>query len=179
MEFNVLFALAASLSFTIRYNRDSNIKQDFFVFQGDEAMCHLFRENNTLNLYLQSNTSFKLYQIPTLGKQFNFTWNGFKVNGKHMEMVKMKGQIAKLHFNAYTFLSPYLGVIPERVEQPQLEEVYQNSEINYGLIVLIVLSIGMLLKTDIVAEKVWKIFTRNENTLETLTTDEDSYVEMI
>ena len=145
MEFNILFTLVASLSFTVRYNMDSNTKQDFFIFTADnEGLAHLFRENTTINLYLRSNSSFELYQSSTLGKQFNFTGDGFKIDDKKMEMMKSNGQIGELHFNGYTFLSPHLGVMLEPVEDPQLETIYQNSETNYGLMALIVLSIGML-----------------------------------
>ena len=181
MEFNILFVVVASLSFTIEYDIDSNTKQGFFIFTaGEEGSAHLFRENTTINLYLRSNSSFELYQSSTLGKQFNFTWDGFRIDGKQMKMIKSNGQIGKLHFNGYTFLSPHLGVMREPVEDPQLETIYQNSETNYGLIVLIVLSIGMLLKTDIIAEKVWKKLIRIADTPETLSTDdEDSYVEMV
>ena len=180
MEFNILFVIVASLSFTIEYDIDSNTKQDFFIFTADqEGSVHLFRENTTINLYLRSNSSFELYQSLTPGKQFNFTWDGFRIDGKQMKMIKSNGQIEDLNFNGYTFLSPHIGVMCEPVENPQLEAIYQNSETNYGLIVLIVLSIGMLLKTDIIAEKVWKKLIRIADTSETLSNDEDSYVEMI
>ena len=176
MEFNILFALAASLSFTIEYSIDSNTKQDLFIFKGEKEMAHLFRENKTLSLYIQSNSSFELYQISIVGKQFNFTWDGFKVNNKRMKMVKSSGKISELHFNGYTFLCPYIDVMLSTVEDSQLETVYHNAETNYGLIMLIVLSIGVLLKTDIIAQKVWKNFIRNTGTSET--TDECSYVEI-
>ena len=178
MEFNILFVVVASLSFTIEYNINSNTKQDFFIFRGEEATAHLFRENTTINLYLLSNSSFELFQSSTFGKNFNFTWDGFRIDGKQMEMAKSNGQIGELNFNGYTFLSPHLGAMLDPVEDPQLETIYQNSETNYGLIVLIVLSIGMVLKTDIIAKKVWKKIVTD--TPETLSTDdEDSYIERV
>ena len=105
---------------------DSNTKQDFFIFTRDkEAVAHLFRENTTLNLYLGSNSSSELYQCSTLGKQqqFNFTWDGFKIDGKQMEMVKSNGSVGELHFNGYTFFSPFLDIMLDPVEVPQLETI--------------------------------------------------------
>ena len=175
MDFNLLFTLVASLSFSIKFNIDTNNKQDFFIFNGENTTAHLFRENETLNLFLQTNSSFKLYQISNITTKFVFSWDEFMVDERQMEIVRSHGQLDELQFNGYTFLSPWLDVPYCQMVEDHQDLVYRESEIKYGLIALIALAMGLLLKSDAVAIHVWeKIKVKLYQDVE----EEDLYVEM-
>ena len=174
MDFNLLFRLVATLSFSIKFNIDTNNKQDFFIFNGENTTAHLFRENETLNLFIRTNSSFKRYEISNITTKFEFSWNEFKVDGRKMEIVKSHGQLDELQFNGYTFLSPWLGDPYCQVVEPPPNLVYRESEIKYGLLALIALAIGLILKSDAVALHIWeKIKVKLYQDVE-----EDLYVEM-
>ena len=156
MDFNLLFTLVASLSFSIKFNIDTNSKQDFFIFSGENTTAHLFRDNETLNLFLETISGYKLYQISNITTEFEFSWNEFKVDGRQMEIVRSHGKLCTFQFNGYTFLSPWIDVIPNQVVEHHQELVYRKSDIKYDLLALIVLAIGLLLKTDAVAFHIWE-----------------------
>lgn len=178
MDFSLFFSIVASLSFTIKYTVNSNDKQGYFFFKGDNSSAHLYRENRILNLYIQSNSSYELYEFPNVSREFSFTWKDYKIDGKNMIMIRSNGKVVGLEFSGYTFLSPYIDIIHDQKVDSKLEPIYQNSPINYGFILLIVLCIGVLLKTDVPAIKLWEILHNSTNIPETVD-DEDLYVTMV
>ena len=148
MDFILLFTLAVNLSFTIKYAINSEETQDYFVFSGpSDATAHLFRKNSTVILFLQSNNDTEVYKFSNITNEFEFTWNGYQVNGRTMNKVTSKGRVLYLYFDSYAFLSPCLEVIPNTVSE-RTELAYHIPGINYGLIVLIVFCAGLVFKTD-------------------------------
>lgn len=153
-----------NLSFTIEFYIDSNAKQDYFIFNGNEAIAHLYRVNDTIKLYLKSNESYEMYEISNPDKLFKFTWNGFKVNGKNMKMMKKsETELEQLNFDSYTFLSPYFDFMSDIITE-RIEPTYSIAGVNYGFMILIVLSIGMCLKTDRFAEKLFHRLLQRDTT---------------
>ena len=62
MEFNILFALTASLNFIIDFMILPYARQDFLFFAGQNTSAHLYRENNSVFLHLQNNANYETYQ---------------------------------------------------------------------------------------------------------------------
>lgn len=159
MDFILLFTLTTNLSFTIRYAINSEARQDYFVFNGiEDSLAHLFREDNILNLYIRSDNSSKLYQLSTIGDEFEFCWNEFEINGEAMEIVKYDGLIGYLSFNEFIFTSPYIEIIQSKVEDKMSKPVYNLDGINYAYILLIVFCAGLLLKTDVLIKLLHRHF---------------------
>ena len=180
MDFSLFFTIVAGLSFTIEYNVNSNTTQGYFFFKGERSSAHLSRENRTLSLYVQSNSSYELYEFSNVSSQFSFTWKGYKVNASNMIMIRSNGKVDGLEFSGYTFLSPHIDINQDQQNpvDSKLEPIFSNSPINYGFILLIVLCIGVLLKTDVPAIKLWEILRNSSNIPETLN-DEDPCVTMV
>lgn len=109
-----------------------------------------------MKLFLQTNSSFILYEISNITSKFEFSWEEFKVDGKQMDVVRSRGQLKKLIFNAYTFISPWLDDTLGQVDEQYRESMFHKSEIEYGLIALIALAAGLLFKSEAVAFHVWK-----------------------
>ena len=179
MDFSLFFTIVARLTFTIEYNVNSNATQGYFFFKGERSSAHLYRENQTLNLYVQSNSSYELYEFSNVSRKFGFAWKGYKVDGSNMIMIRSNGKVEGLEFSGYTFLSPHIDINQgQNLVDSKLEPIFSNSPINYGFILLIVLCIGVLLKTDVPAIKLWEILRNSSNIPETLN-DEDPYVTMV
>ena len=140
MNFNVLFALAASLNFTINFLIDSQISQDFFIFEGKDSSANLYRENDTIKLYLQYMNKSELY-IEEIIDTLEFSWEGYKINGTKMKKIKSDGEL-DLQFTAFTFSSPILNVEP--LNERAVLSLPTSSNINYGYIVGIVLLIAII-----------------------------------
>lgn len=178
MDFNLLFSLSAALSFTILYCPDSDEKQDFFIFNGGDSIVHLFRNNDTLKFYLQSGNTHQLYQTENITDCFRFTWEGFEVNRQRLELVKSNGQLGQLQFDSYTFLSPHLDLIRTPVIE-QTEPIYNLfSNVNYWYLMLIVLFVGLILKTDKLMPKLLEGILQNLRQSTAQQEDESIYVEM-
>ena len=106
MSLNFLYNLLASLTFSITFDVDSNEKQDYFVFHGENSTAYLFRNDNVLKLSITTNFGFRHYETTEIPTQFTFTWDGFKINDNAMQIIRSNGNISDLNFNGYTFLSP-------------------------------------------------------------------------
>ena len=87
MEFNLLFGLVSTLSFHIQFIVTHDERQDYFYFSGENETAHLFRENNTVTLYLAKDLNFSIYEADLLGT-LSFTWEDFKINGIAMTLVR-------------------------------------------------------------------------------------------
>ena len=86
--------------------------QDLFFFQGRNSSAYLYRNNNTVSLYLSNNRSFEIYQTDILN-QLDFSWRGYKVNGTDMKRIKSSGSTDMSDLNEFTFLSPILDLQPD------------------------------------------------------------------
>ena len=157
MNISFLYALVTSLSFTIKFNVNSNNRQDYFIFNGPNTTAHLFRENSTLKLIFHANSSFRHYQASNITGQFNFIWDGFKVNDKKMELIKSNGDLNELKFNRYTFESLCLDTLHEEVEYSQ-EPVFHCRDVNYIIFAGIAIAVGLIMRSDNIIPKIWMLF---------------------
>ena len=135
MDFNLLFAIIGNLSFVIDFEILPNSHQDFLFFTGNNASAHLFRRNNTVLLNV-ADSSFETYQADIKDK-LKFSWDGFKINGSEMKIVKTSGNVTDLNFDAFTVLSPILKMDDAR-EEPIIETLLTSEKLNYYYIFAIV-----------------------------------------
>ena len=54
MNFNLLFTVVGSLNFTIKFLINTNREQIFFLFNRKGTEAHLYRNGETVTLYLQN-----------------------------------------------------------------------------------------------------------------------------
>ena len=176
MNINFLYTVLTGLCFTVKFDLDGNSKQHYLIFTGPETSAHLFRENSTLTLVLQTNVSFYRYQSLNLTNPFTFTWEGFRVNNQTMKLIKSTGNITNFQYNGYTFLSPYLEVLQDsdNVEYIVEQSVFQCQDINYGIFLAIALAVGMVMRSDNIISSSLKLLS---NILESKS-EESVYVEI-
>ena len=181
MSLNFLYNLLTSLAIIITFDVDSNEKQDYFVFHGDNTTAYLFRVNDVLKLSITTNYGFRHYEIIDITAQFTFTWDGFKINDRAMQIKRSSGNISDLNFDGYTFLSPSKDVNQELECNQEQPLSVRCSKTNYGLLALIILGIGVLLRSDSVASKFWKVLAKSymQNVTESIYQEEDQYVTMV
>lgn len=111
-------------------------------------------------LIFHSNSSFKHYQASNVTSQFNFTWDGFKVNYKKMELVKSSGNLIEFKFNRYTFVSPYLDILRhDKVEYIQ-EPIIHCGDVNYGIFAGIIITVGLIMRSDNIMSRIMKLFNK-------------------
>ena len=134
MEFNLLFSVVGALSFVIEFDILPDERQDFLFFTGDNTSAHLFREKNTVFLHI-ADTHFETYRTD-IENRLEFSWDGFKVNGTEMKKVKTNGNVAKLNFDVFTFLSPIVKNEPR--EEAIIETLLTSEKLNYYYILAIV-----------------------------------------
>ncbi|MCP4458323.1 MAG: hypothetical protein GY816_09930 [Cytophagales bacterium] len=134
MEFNLLFGLVSALSFHIQFIVTHDERQDYFYFSGENETAHLFRENNTVTLYLAKDLNFSIYEADFLGT-LSFTWEDFKINGIAMTLVRANGNVESSKYNTFTFLSP---MIHEPLLVCSTQPVMTFKSINYGYLIAIV-----------------------------------------
>ena len=143
MNFSLFFGLVSSLTFSLHYEIDCNQTQDYFIFQSSNNTAQLSRRNNTLRLFLIQGGAYEVYNY-NVTDNFEFSWDGYKVNNEKMVRVRTNGQVNALYFDSYTFLSPILsfyGVTLLDGDEP--EPIFGCKEINYGYIAFIL--VGVLL----------------------------------
>ena len=181
MNVNFLYNLLASFTFSITFDVDSQESQNYFLFHGDNSTAHLFRDDNVLKLIVESKSGFRHYESRDIATQFTFTWDGFKIDGGEMQIVRSSGNISDLDFNGYTFLSPSLDVNqgPEYNQEQPLRAFFTKT--NYGLLALIVLGVGLLLRSDAIAPKFWEVLLKlcMQSVVESLPVEEDPYTTMV
>ena len=86
MNFNFLFGIVGNLNFIVTFLVNEQAKQDFFIFDGDNATAHLHRYNQTVYLQLGNDVETTLYKTD-IEYMVEFAWIGFKVNGTEMKKV--------------------------------------------------------------------------------------------
>ena len=155
MNFTILFHIIGNLNFHVQFSLDSNYMQDFFIFQGGNSTAHLYRNNETVSLYLRDEKGFELYQTNILNK-LEFSWRGFQINGTDMKLIKSTGNTSMDYLNEFTFISPIIdlqpGIISEvsNFNNNESESRFispQNSkDVNYGYIAAIILIFAIALE---------------------------------
>ena len=155
MNFTILFHIIGNLNFHVQFSLDSNYMQDFFIFQGGNSTAHLYRNNETVSLYLRDEKGFELYQTNILNK-LEFSWRGFQINGTDMKLIKSTGNTSMDYLNEFTFISPIIDLQPgimlevSNFNNNESESRFispQNSkDVNYGYIAAIILIFAIALE---------------------------------
>ena len=160
MNFTVLFHLIGNLNFHVQFSLHSANTQDFFFFQGENSSAHLYRNNETVSLYLRDDKEFELYQIHILN-ELDFSWRGFKVNGTDMRKIKSTGVTNMEGLNEFTFLTvvvdlqadvlmnPYSPNVSETITEGEFMQSLNFKNVNYGYIAGIMLLIVVVLELKI------------------------------
>ena len=142
MDFSLLFALVSTLTFSLHFEIDCNETQDYFFFQSSSnCTAHLYRRNNTLILFLKQDAAYEIYNY-NVTNNFEFSWDGYKVDNEKMVCVRTNEQVDDLSFDSYTFLSPILSFYEVTLlggDEP--EPVFGCKEVNYGYIAFILISV--------------------------------------
>ena len=168
MEFNILFAIATSLNFTIKFLILPDARQDFLFFAGQNSSAHLYRENNSVFLHLQNDTNYETYQT-NIKNKLEFSWQDFKINDTKMTRIKSShNESLQLKFDVYTFLSPIIENIPQ--EEPIISTILNSEKINYYYILAIILCVVLIFDTK---PRIFKLLqgliTKKEAIYETMT----------
>ena len=155
MNFTILFHIIGNLNFHVQFSLDLNYMQDFFIFQGGNSTAHLYRNNETVSLYLRDEKGFELYQTNILNK-LEFSWRGFQINGTDMKLIKSTGNTSMDYLNEFTFISPIIDLQPgimsevSNFNNNESESRFispQNSkDVNYGYIAAIILIFAIALE---------------------------------
>ncbi len=177
MNINFVYTLVTSLTFTVVFDVNDSQKQNYFIFDGEEATAHLFRENHTMTLYLSDRDNNAIYQTSNINSTFIFSWVGYQINNMYMNKTSYNGSLGSLEFDGFTFLSPHMEILDTCViSEPYPGPLFHECErTRYGLVTLIVLGIGLLLKFDTISPKL-RALIREVCTEVPL--DESIYVEM-
>ena len=128
MNFTLLFAVAAHLSFSVDYEANAD-NQDYFFFSSLDNTAHLFKRDNTVHLFLGQNDSREIYKYANVTNNFKFSWEGYKVNNKKMHLAESNGKIDKIFFDSFTFMSPIITLY--NYYNPEPLPVYSSKEFNY------------------------------------------------
>ena len=170
MNFNLLFSTVSVLSFIIEFPVNTEERQDYFLFEGNNKSAHLFRENGTLYLHFTHDHGemFSIYNIEIDEENFQFSWTGFQVNGKDMLPQTSNGEIGPLEFEHFTFISPIVNILDFECDT---QAVYTNLEknVNYWYFLLLMIIVGALFESKRYGIKIFKRFN---------TEPEDDYVTM-
>ena len=160
MNFNILFQFVGSLNFHVIFLLNSYSMQDLFFFQGRNSSAYLYRNNNTVSLYLGNNRSFEIYQTD-ISNQLDFSWRGYKVNGTDMKRIKSTGNTDLSDLNEFTFLSPISDLQPDDLTEicklnsneatPRDMSIssLDSNNVNYGYIAGIILIFAFALELKV------------------------------
>ena len=156
MNVNFIFNIVVSLSFVARFNVTTDEYQDYFIFNGNDTAAHLSRNKTTVSLVLLSGDDYQLYQTYNVTDNITFKWNGFTIDEQKMTCVNSSGRIDQIQFDSYSFLSPYLELEKDELEFCSSEQtVFGSKDINYGLIALVMFGVGLSLRSDDMAKRIW------------------------
>ena len=154
MDFNVFFALASSLCFTVDYEiKQTEAIQDFFVFTKvdppNHNTAHFFKKNTTLTLHFQSEHGIMQYDSTVYDELISLEWcdGVYLINNKPMMLTKQQGSVVLL-YDTFTLLSPHVQFYRDCVA-PEIEPIYKVEDTtNYGIISAIVFAVAVMMKSD-------------------------------
>ena len=179
MYFNVFFALASSLCFTVDYEiKQTESIQDFFVFSKvdppNQNTAHFFKKNNTLTLHLQSEHGMRQYDGTVYDDLISLEWcdGVYLINDKPMTLTKQQGSVVLL-YDTFTLLNPHVRLYRDCVA-PEIEPIYKVEDTtNYGIISAIVFAVAVMMKFH---KLVALMVNRFKSGIKS--SDSDSYVSM-
>ena len=174
MNFNFLFGIVGDLNFIVTFLVNGQAKQDFFIFDGNNATAHLHRYNQTIYLQLDNGVKTTIYKTD-IENMLEFSWSGFKVNGTEMVKVGSNGNFSTI-FNAFTFLSPLTNFSCLHISNEDKSLGFINStNTNYGYIVGIILIITIVFD---IKPKTWQLLKKVFNNLNVSYNDDSTYETM-
>lgn len=159
---SLLFKTLYVLPFLAEFDISENEQQDFLLFDGNGTKAHLSRSDTTISLFLASNSEFELYEIYNISKSFTFKWEGFMINQNKMTLVNFSKRIKEISFHSYLFINP-IKIYNEFCTDltPTVSRIFHCENINYGLLTVIILAIGLGLRSDPLFIRLWKILKKN------------------
>ena len=144
MNLQVVFHFIATLTFVFKFSVNLDSQQDYFYFEGTNQSAHLLRSQKVVTLHLNQGENFSIFHETVNQSTFTFSWIGFKINGKPMNLTKSEGDTSEFNYSSLLFMSPILDEI-EEFSSNCPEQILQYNSVNYWYIVLIVLTIGVSL----------------------------------
>ena len=159
MDFNLLFSMLGSLSFsfTLEFLVNQNQSQDFFLFEGLNSSAHFFREDTVFYLHLVNSENFTIYRSNSTTDIVSFSWNNFILNEQKMQLIRSQGEVSELHFDAFTFVSPIVDFSVTEYKN-ELVPLYQLKNINYGYIAAMIIIAIVLIEIKSVGIKLFDQF---------------------
>ena len=187
MNFTILFHFIEALNFHVQFSLHSHYTQDFFVFQGGNSYAYMYRNNQTVFLYMRDDNGFQLFQADILNK-LEFSWGGFKINGTEMKMIKSTGSTDMNNLNEFTFLSPIVTLQPdipmetctlntnETISESKFISSLNSKNVNYGYIAAIILIFAIALELKMKIPLLFNMLIGTEVAQEL---EESEYVSMV
>ena len=163
MNFNLVFSLVSSLSFIIKFEVDSNERQDYFLFAGHNNTAHLYRENRTLLLHItqQHGKMLAIYNASLEDYNFTFSWSGFQINDRMMKKQRSVGQIGQLEFEHFTFISPVVDVADLQCSIDSI--IYDVENVNYWYFLFMMLAVAIIFDSKTLAIDTLKRLMKIQN----------------
>ena len=148
-----LLTVLRSLSFFIQFEVNDQHHQDYLRFKSDNSSANLFRDGDVMVLLIASNESYAMYNhtLRYQQKLCMFKWIGTHptVDGLAMTLAESNGTIASYFYDTFSFYSiNYIEHVNNVLYVDCPEQIISCKDVNYGLFVAIVFSIGLLLRSD-------------------------------
>ena len=155
MNLNFIYSAVVTLNFVVKFHVSLHETQNYFLLSGPNSTAHLYRENQTLWLDLSAGREHTMMYSQISGATFTFDWSGKTVDKQLMSNFSN----IELWFDAYTFLSPILEM--QHPPTP-VESIFQCGNINYKLMALLIFSIGLALKFDLLIPTLLKLLGKED-----------------
>lgn len=138
MDISLFFTLAMQMSFVTYFESNSEVYQDYFIFNRGSDVAHLFRENYTIQLILDDEHSFHHFKVEQSNHIFKFEWPCY-IDDNIMVHDKSYGEINFTSYDNYLFIDPIPGI-----EIAPLKT--SVSEISYEIIALMLTILAIIIK---------------------------------
>lgn len=127
--------------------------QEFFVLKGGEDYAYLYRNNNSLELWITRNQSYEIYTTDVKDK-ITFEWPAKFINNLPMELALFDGEISQPYqFDTSQLLCKTLGyaegtLVPDN--NARREHVYKcdhlpDHKLKYAVVILSIVLVGSIL----------------------------------
>ena len=90
MNLQVVFYFISTLTFVFKFSVNLDSQQDYFYFEGTNQSAHLSRSQKIVTLHLSQGENFSVFREIINQSTFRFSWIGFKINGKPMNLTNQR-----------------------------------------------------------------------------------------
>ena len=166
VNLNYILTIVTSLSFIAEFSVNNDQQQYYFSFESKNNSAQLFRNNNTIFLWLNSGTTFEGYNVSApKQKKFNFKWkdSSFSVDGEPMTRYRSNGYVNNYGYDSYSFFSFTAVKHEPDVKLATIEQVVACKDVNYVTLVLILLSMGLLIRSDHIIKYLYSLISHKLN----------------